>query len=182
MRKFPKQSGQTRVPREKTELTPEQIRRKTFERAIKILTARTCSVGELREKLFQNRSVDAKLVDEIIGRLREYGYLDDDRFAVSYAASKVKQKPVGRRRLEQELRMRKVERTIAEQALEVVFEQTSEEELIDRAIEKRIRVRGRPKNRLEAKSLFDHLLRLGFPFELVGDRVRAVSAFDTAEE
>lgn len=78
--------------------------------------------------------------------------------------------------------MRKVERTIAEQALEVVFEQTSEEELIDRAIEKRIRVRGRPKNRLEAKSLFDHLLRLGFPFELVGDRVRAVSALDMAEE
>lgn len=182
MRRFLNQSAQAKENQEKPELTSAEIRRRTFDRAIKILTARPCSVGELREKLFQRRGVDTKLVEEIIGRLREYGYLDDDRFAVSYATSKVRQKPVGRRRLEQDLRMRKVERSIADQALETVFEQTSEDVLIDRAIEKRVRVRGRPKNRLEAKSLFDHLMRLGFPSDLVSDKVRAVSTVDTAEE
>jgi hypothetical protein len=33
--------------------------------------------------------------------------------------------------------------------------------LIDQAIAKRLRIRGKPKNRAEAKSLFDHLLRQG---------------------
>ena len=48
--------------------------------------------------------------------------------------------------------------------------------MIDRAIAKRLRIRGRPKNRLEAKSLFDHLLRQGFPFELVSDKVRSLAS------
>jgi len=56
--------------------------------------------------------------------------------------------------------------------------ETSEEELIDRAIEKRLRLRGQPKNRVEAKKLFDHLLRQGFPFELVSQKVRQVSLLD----
>ena len=38
--------------------------------------------------------------------------------------------------------------------------------MIDQAIAKRLRIRGKPKNRVEAKSLFDHLLRQGFEFEL----------------
>jgi SOS response regulatory protein OraA/RecX len=63
-------------------------------------------------------------------------------------------------------------------ALDLVFSETSEQELIDRAIEKRIRLRGKPKNAREAKRLFDHLLRLGFPFDLVRDKIRAVASAD----
>jgi SOS response regulatory protein OraA/RecX len=68
-----------------------------------------------------------------------------------------------------------VDSAVANEALELVYTETTEEELIDCAIEKRIRLRGRPKDRLAAKSLFDHLLRQGFPFELVSEKVRAVS-------
>jgi SOS response regulatory protein OraA/RecX len=53
--------------------------------------------------------------------------------------------------------------------------------LIDQAIAKRLRIRGKPKNRNEAKSLFDHLLRQGFAFELVSDKVRSI-ATDYADE
>jgi len=53
--------------------------------------------------------------------------------------------------------------------------------LLDRALEKRIRLRGRPKTRAEAKSLFDHLLRQGFPFELVADKVGAAAKTDLDE-
>ena len=72
---------------------------------------------------------------------------------------------------------------MADEALEQVFAETPEEDLIDRAVEKRIRLRGRPKTRAEAKSLFDYLLRQGFPFELVSEKVRAASraALDEVE-
>ena len=63
----------------------------------------------------------------------------------------------------------------------MVYAETSEEQLIDQAIAKRLRIRGKPKNRLEAKSLFDHLLRQGFQFELVSEKVRAL-ATDYADE
>src|SRR5882724_11061357 len=80
-------------------LSPEQIRARTFQRAGKLLAAKACSVAELRERLLE-RCSDKAVVEIVITRLREYGYLDDERYAVSYASSKVRQSPLGRRRLE----------------------------------------------------------------------------------
>lgn len=158
----------------------DELRRKTFERAVKLLAAKPRSVAELRERLLQGKGLkgDKTIVETVIARLREYGYLDDERFAFSYASSKVKQRPVGRRRLQRDLKLKQVENAVAEEALELVYAETPEEQLIDRAIDKRIRLRGRPKTRAEAKSLFDHLLRQGFGFELVSEKVRSVTKYD----
>jgi len=155
------------------------VRRKTFARAVKLLAAKPRSVAELRERLLQGKGVKANkaIVETVIARLREYGYLDDERFAFSYASSKVKQRPIGRRRLQRDLKLKQIENNVADEALELVYAETPEEQLIDRAIDKRIRLRGRPKTRAEAKSLFDHLLRQGFGFELVSEKVRAATDY-----
>lgn len=171
-----------RAPAKKpAKLSPDEVRKRTFERAVKLLTARPLSVAELRERLLRQRGADSRTVDQVVSRLREYGYLDDERFAFSYASHKIKQKPVGRRRLAQDLRLKKIDREVANDALELVYMETSEEDLIERAIEKRLRVRGRPANRVEAKGLFDHLLRLGFEYELVSEKVGRLLANDPDE-
>jgi regulatory protein len=153
-------------------LTADQLRRQTFARAIKLLAAKPRSVAELRERLLQKKGIDEEIVETVISRLKEYGYLDDERFAFSYASYKVKQRPIGRRRLERDLKFKKVENVVANEALELVYAETSEEQLIEKAIAKRLRIRGRPQNRAEAKSLFEHLLRQGFELELVSEKVR----------
>jgi regulatory protein len=158
------------------------LRRKTFERAIKLLAAKPRSVAELRERLLQRKGTTEAVVEAVIARLREYGYLDDERLAFSYASYKVKQKPLGRRRLERDLKFKKIDSGVANEALEMVFAETPEEQLIDQAIAKRIRIRGKPKNRAEAKSLFEHLLRQGFEFELVSDKVRSLATDYTDED
>jgi regulatory protein len=152
-----------------------ELRRKTFGRAIKLLAAKPRSVAELRERLLERKGTTEEVVETVIARLREYGYLNDERFAFSYASLKVKQKPMGRRRLERDLKLKKVESGVANEALELVYAETTEEQLIDQAIAKRLRIRGRPKNRADAKSLFEHLLRQGFEFELVSDKVRSLA-------
>lgn len=162
-------------------LSPERIRSRTFQRAAKLLAAKPRSIAELRERLLERQGVTDELVDEVIARLKEYGYLDDERYALSYASLKVKQRPIGRRRLQQDLKMKQVPARVADEALDAIFAETPEEDLIDRAIEKRVRLRGQPKTRLEAKSLFDHLLRQGFAFELVSEKVRAVLKTDLDE-
>ena len=111
----------------------------------------------------------------MIERLREYGYLDDERFAQSYASLRIQQRPIGRQRLQRDLHLKKIDKQTVDAALDQVFEQTPEDDLIDRAIAKRVRLRGRPKTREEAKKLFDHLLRQGFAFELVSEKVRALA-------
>ena len=161
-------------------LTPDEIRARAFQRAVKLLAAKPRSIAELRERLAE-RCSSKTVIETVIARLREYGYLDDERYALGYASSKIRQQPIGRRRLELSLAQKKVDSTVAGEALDQVFAETPEEDLLDRALEKRLRLRGRPKTRAEAKSLFDHLLRQGFPFELVRQKVRAVSRTDLEE-
>jgi regulatory protein len=176
MRKRPAKKG------EQKQLTPEESRQRTFARAVKLLSAKPRSVAELRERLLEKRWVSKKDVEDAIDRLKEYGYLDDERFALGYASLRIRERPLGRNRLARDLHFKKVDRAVAEEALELVFTETPEEELIDRAVEKRIRLRGKPTNAIETKRLFDHLLRLGFPFDLVREKVRGLGQADVDEE
>src|ERR1043165_2377522 len=159
-------------------LDPAKARERVFQRAAKLLAAKQRSVEELREKLSTTRGATKAMVDEAIERLREYGYLDDAKFAQTYASLRLRERPIGRRRLQRDLWLKKVDKQIVESALDEVFESTPEDDLIDRAIAKRIRLRGKPKTREESKKLFDHLLRQGFEFELVSEKVRAIAKDD----
>jgi regulatory protein len=164
-----------------TPLDPAKARERVFQRAGKLLAAKPRSVEELRERLLEGRGATKATVEAVIERLSEYGYLDDARFAQSYASLRVQQRPIGRQRLQRDLWLKKIDKQTADAALDQVFEAMPEEGLIDRAIEKRVRLRGKPKTRAEAKKLFDHLLRQGFAFELVSEKVRAVSKSEVEE-
>src|SRR4029078_8725740 len=121
------------------------LRRKTFERAVKLLAAKPRSVAELRERLLRGKNASEEGGETVISRLCEYGYLNDEHYAFCYASYKVKQKPIGRRRLERDLKLKKSENSWANEALEMVYAETPEEQLIDDAIAKRLRLRGKPK-------------------------------------
>jgi regulatory protein len=115
------------------------------------------------------------VVDRVIARLSEMGYLDDQQFAAGFASARLQARPLGRRRLSRDLARRQVSNEVAAEALDRAYEEQSEEELIDRAIDARLRVRGAPRTREEAKKLFDFLLRRGFNFDLVRRRVSEIS-------
>ena len=147
-----------------------------------MLAAKPRSVAELRERLLQGRGATKAIVESVIQRLSEYGYLDDARFAQNYASLRVQQRPIGRQRLQRDLWLKKIDKATANEALDLVFAATPEEELIDRAIEKRLRLHGRPQSCAETKKLFDHLLRQGFAFELIGEKLRAISNSEFDED
>ena len=161
---------------------PEKSRSRTLQRAVKLLAAKPRSVAELRERLLEKEWTDEAAADYAVAKLTEYGYLDDEQFALSFAQSRVRQKPVGRQRLARDLKNKKLDPETAEQALEKAFEETPEAKLIDEAVARRVRLRGRPRTREESKSLFDHLLRRGFSIDLVINKVRALSASSLDDE
>ncbi len=177
-----KQLNEDIPEREARPVDPEKARAKTMQRAVKLLTAKPRSVEELRERLLEKQWTNAEAVEAVLEKLKEYGYLNDERFAFGYASFQVRQKPVGRGRLQRALSLKKVDRETADEAIKLVFEETPEEDLIDRAIAKRVRLRGRPETRAETKSLLDYLLRQGFSYELVMKKVRAASRAEIDEE
>ena len=149
-------------------------RNKVMKAALSILAARSCSEGQLRDRLNAKGWADAGLIEDCIKRLKELGYVNDALFAHSYANYRVSSKPLGRARLARELALRKVPKAKAEEALDSVFGEAAEETLIDRAIARRLRTHGRPADRAAAKRMFDHLARLGFEYDLIVNRINGL--------
>ena len=149
--------------------------------ALNMLAARSCSEGQLRDRLKAKGWAEAGLVEDCIKRLKELGYVNDDSFARSYATYRVGSKALGRARLARELAARKVSRNSIDGALDLVFGEAPEETLIDRAIGRRIRTHGRPADRAAAKRMFDHLARLGFDYDLIVRKLSGLRA-NTGEE
>lgn len=139
-----------------------------------MLAARPRTEMQLRERLMSMPCANQTLVDDCISRLKELDYLNDGKFAESYASHRLSVRPVGRARLTRELVLKKVDRKTIDRALDRVFVDSAEDELIDRAIQKRIRTHGRPGDRGEAKRMFDHLARLGFEFDLIVRKLDAL--------
>lgn len=171
--------GEKRPPRV---IDPAKARERTVQRAVKLLAAKPRSVAELRERLLEKAWADEETVDAAIAKLKGYGYLDDERYAFGFASYRVRQKPVGRQRLARDLQMKKVARETADAALDLVYQETPEERLIEQAIQKRIRLRGRPSTRQETKSLYDHLMRQGFSYDLIIHKVREASSAELDAE
>jgi regulatory protein len=160
---------------------PEKARELTMNRAVKLLAAKPRSVGELRERLLEKGWTNHEIVDAVIEKLSEYKYLDDQKFASDLAVSKLRQQPQGKRRLKQTLSQKKLDKETVDEAISSAFEKFPESELIDRAIEKQIRLKGKPETREEIKKFYDHLLRRGFSYDLIISRMREIGKIETQQ-
>jgi len=152
----------------------ERSRTRTMHRAVRLLAAKPRSIGELRKRLLEKLWTNEEIVDDVIEKLKEYEYLDDQKYAVGLALSKLRQKPQGKRRLQQALSQKELDRDTISEALETAFEKMPEEELIDEAIAKRVRLKGVPETREDTKKFYDHLLRQGFSFDLIREKTASV--------
>jgi regulatory protein len=144
--------------------------------ALKSLSSRAHSIGELREKL-RRRAECASDIDEIIPRLKDLGYLDDSRFAESFAAARLSNEGFGRGRVIQDLRQRRVAPALAEKTVGKVYEEVDEQALIDDWIRRKYRSTPRENLFQEEKDLasaYRRLLRAGFR---TGEIVQALKRF-----
>lgn len=157
-------------------------RERTMNRAVKLLAAKPRSVMELRERLLEKTWTNEVIVDEVVAKLKGYKYLDDEQFAHDLALSKLRQKPQGKRRLQQTMSRKKLDRTTVDAAITRAFEKLPEEELIDLAIDKRLRLKGKPETREDTKKFYDYLLRQGFSYDLIRDKLSSLSKADLSGE
>ncbi|MCU0238950.1 MAG: RecX family transcriptional regulator [Pyrinomonadaceae bacterium] len=163
------------VPRE---INPEKNRQKTFDRAVNLLTYKPRSINELRERLLEKDWAKEEIVEEVIEKLKFYGYVNDETFAKSFAAAKLREKPIGKRLLQQKLSQKKLDKETISNALEQTFDEIDESEIINRAIAKRLRIKGKPETREDIKKFFDYLIRQGFSFDLIRDKMREIAEID----
>jgi regulatory protein len=106
--------------------------------ALRALGGRAHSSGELREKL-RRRAQNDEDVDAVLTKLKENGYLNDRRFAESYAAARLQNQGLGKMRVLRDLRQRRVAPKLAEQVTEKTYEKTDETRLIEEFLRRKYR-------------------------------------------
>ena len=160
---------------------PAKARERTMNRAFRLLAAKPRSVAELRERLMEKNWTNLDIVNAVIEKLEDYKYLDDQQYASDLAVSKLRQKPQGKRKLQQSLSQKKLSKETVAEAITTAFEKLPEDDLIDQAIAKRLRLKGKPETREDVKKFYDHLLRQGFDFGLIRSKMDEVAKSEATE-
>jgi regulatory protein len=106
----------------------------------RVLTARAQTTSELRQKLTR-RAAQRGDVDEVIRRLKENGYLNDQRFAESFANWRRDNGSVGKTKVVRDLMARRVAPELAKKAAESVYSGTDETALIEQFLARKFRGR-----------------------------------------
>ena len=135
-----------------------------WEYALKSLGGRAHSIGELREKL-RRRAERAGDIDGVLARLKEHQYLDDRRYAESFASARLANEKLGRTRVIRELRARRVAPAVAERTVEKVYQGVPETALIEEWIRRKYRTAPREglfQDRKDLAAAYRRLARAGF--------------------
>jgi regulatory protein len=134
-----------------------------YEYALNLLTARAYSARNLRRKLVQ-RKFDTAEVDGTIERLLGNGLLDDLRYAQQFSRGRLLGPGASKRRIQQQLYQRGIQREVADAAIDSVIEEESVD--LDAVIEKDARKKLATLSGLDLlvvkRRLYAHLARRGY--------------------
>ena len=109
-----------------------------WEYALRVLGQRAHSTAQIRQKL-SRRAESTEAVAAVMAKLREYSFIDDQKFSDLFAASRLQNDGFGRIRVLQDLRTRQVASTTAEQAVAKAFEGTDENALVQQFLARKYR-------------------------------------------
>ena len=109
-----------------------------FTVALTLLSARELSETQLRARLTR-RQHDSADIDRAIARLKEDRTLDDRRVARALARMESTIRHRGRTRVIQKIRQAGIASSIAEEAVKEVFEEVDENDLLTKALDRRLR-------------------------------------------
>lgn len=136
-------------------------------RALHLLGYRARSEGELRDRLARHGHSE-EAIEAVVGRLGELGYLDDAEFAWGMARQKARK--YGPRRVSLELRRGGVDAVTADEAVEGVFQEVSEEAAAREAASRRYNT-GERSDAL-ARRVYGFLTRRGYSAEICAEVAR----------
>jgi regulatory protein len=149
-------------PRPKKKFYSEE---ELYEYAVGALARRMRTVAELK-RLLRARVENAEseygktLVELIIRRLKDRGYLNDSQYAAYFSSLRRDNQKFGRMRVVTDLKAKGMHSEVIEKAVDVAYEGVSEEKQAREYLRRKRMVK--PKDQKEAARIFRQLARGGF--------------------
>jgi regulatory protein len=101
--------------------------------ALRYLTGRDCTEAQLKAYLLR-KGASPETLQPLFERFQGLGYLNDETYALRWAQSRLRGKPMGRARLEMELQARGVPRPVARRVLDGLYAEHDELDLARRLL------------------------------------------------
>jgi regulatory protein len=166
-----------RTPSKPRQLASSQ---ELYASALRALMRRAHSIHEMRVYL-ERRTTDEDAIAQVVARLRELNYLDDARYALEFARQRANSRRQGRFRIARELRARGVPDRYIDAAVQEVFAETGEAEIVRARLKRHLsHMRGMLSQR-QIASIYRSLLRAGFAADVIRAELRGVTHGDLAE-
>lgn len=135
-----------------------------WEYALRVLGGRAYSTGELRQKL-RAKAAQAGDIDVTLARLKESGYLNDRKFAESFATARLENQGLGKTRVLADLSRRRVAPAVAQQTVGKVYAEVDEQALAEDFVRRKFRMASREnlfQDEKQMASAYRRLVRAGF--------------------
>ncbi|NOY88635.1 MAG: regulatory protein RecX [FCB group bacterium] len=153
-------------------LTPSQYEQLIYEaevfacdkETVRLLTMRSHSIGELKNKL-KRKKFCGDIIEKTIKKYKRLGYLDDYKYAYDKAQKVVTFRPCGKSFLMAYLQKKMIERSLAAEIAEAVLSEESKEERALRALRKRWHEFKQFELEVARKKSYNYLSRRGFGYE-----------------
>lgn len=130
------------------------------EYVFRLLALRPRTEKEIITKMKQ-KGFDQDVMADVIGLLKDYNYINDAEFACIWVKNRCQLKPMGKRRLNQEL----YEKGVDKQIIEAELTRLSPE--MEYSMAKRITDRKLARGRVEPRRLYSFLIRRGFSPDVI---------------
>ena len=135
-----------------------------YEYAVGALARRMRSVAELKRLLRPRVDADTEygqtLVELVIRRLKDRGYLNDASYAAAYSSFRRDNEKFGRRRVITDLKAKGVHGEVIDKAVASVYDGVNEERQAREYLRRKRLVK--PKDQKQTARIFRNLLRAGF--------------------
>ncbi len=161
--------GQTLSDAEIAELRARDAVEQGVDQAVRFLSYRPRSAGEIRRYLAQKRA-EPPVIEQVLDRLIGLGYVDDLAFARYWVENREEFRPKGPLALRQELREKGISKALIDQALsDVDFTESAY-----RAVQPRLAAWGALDRRALKQKVYEYLARRGFGAETIRDVIDRV--------
>jgi regulatory protein len=138
---------------------------------LKMLARRELSESQVRQRLAR-REYEADAIDAAIERLKDNRSLNDERVAGAIARMEAGIRKRGRLRVKRQIEAAGIASSIAQRAVDEVFQDVNADALLAAALDKRLHGRDRIADQREFARLYRYLVGQGFESDRVAAALR----------
>jgi len=132
---------------------------------LRLLSRRIYSRYEISKKL-NSKEYPENIISNLIFWLESNNYINDELFANMWAQFRLQNKPIGRYKLNQELKIKGINQEIIQKVIDKTYNEIDEINLARNLIEKKVESAKIKNIKIDPKKIYNLLLRRGFSGEV----------------